>query len=252
MPTAKYRFRLRFFVHAAGVIKHNQRIFEFNLPNGTQATLSSLNSEEISKGTEFVLSAGGFPDEKEALNIGNYLKTALLICGAKLKIGIDAGKDKSSSQLGDHVKDTIFEAQGVKIIDNVHGVSAYSEEYPVQTFSISGLGLVNPHSVEDFVYVLISQYAKPTLSEKEVLALELYGASHFEKSARARFLTLVLAVEALLQPKARDQQSKILVDSFIQQTKISSLSEAEKQSFVGSLNSVNHRLRREMGRDRRN
>ena len=231
-----YRYRIRFFVHFVGVIQQEQKFFEFELPNGEILKLICVDEDEISKGKEFILSSGGFQSEEEARLRGAKIKTALLVSGAVLRIGIDAGKDIASARMSTHVKERIFEEHGVKIIDNVHGLSVYSEKDPVQTFSMSAVGLVSPASAVDFLASISALTDLPReLTRKELLCLELYGASHYEKSDRARFLTLVLAIEALLVPAERHERVRELVDSFLEQTKRSDLDSNEKSSITGSL-----------------
>jgi hypothetical protein len=132
-----YRYRLSFFVHFPGVIQHEEKSFNFMMHKGIPTTLSSMDSDSISKGKEFVLSSGGFCSEEDAFNTGTMLKDSLLLSGVKFRIGIDVGKDKSSTTMSNYFKDKIFNEHGIKIIDNVHGLTVYSEEFPVTTLSIS-------------------------------------------------------------------------------------------------------------------
>jgi hypothetical protein len=76
-------------------------------------------------------------------------------------------------------------------------------------------------------------------SERESLAFELYNESFFEKSPRARFLALVIAVEALLDPKPRGSTAAEHVQQLIDMTNASeNLTESERNSIVSSLRSL--------------
>lgn len=68
-----------------------------------------------------------------------------------------------------------------------------------------------------------------------MLALALFNASFFQRSADSRFVLLVMAVEALIDPAPRSAEARAYVDGLITQTRSSSLSEAEKQSIIGAL-----------------
>jgi hypothetical protein len=218
------------------VIRHDERKYEFILPDGNKTELSCLDSESIREGTEFVLSGGGYTTEKEAFQTGEALKGSLLITGAKLRIGVDAGKEQASGWMNPTIKENIFKSHGVKIISDVHGLSVYSENHPVITHSASVGKLVSPSSAEKFSSNLCELLAlSDFLTNKQKLSLELYGASHFEKSDRARFLTLVLGVEALLEPDDRSDEEVELVDTLIKSVKDSELGGKEKQSIHGSL-----------------
>lgn len=231
-----FRYRLRFFVHAKGVVQHDERKHNFLSPSGREVSLSCLDAVSIAQGTELVLTTGGFPDDQSALQEGRKVKQSLLFAGAKLRIGIDAGGDRASSFLGAVVKEQMLREHGVNIINNVHGLSVYSEDIPVKTFSVSGVGLVSPTSAEEFAQTIMGNSdVASKLDEKTMLALELYGASHYEHSDRARFLTLVLAAEALLEPQERELCSRAFVEKLIRSTKDSSLAVPEKDSLLGSL-----------------
>lgn len=231
-----YAFRLRFFIHSPGVIQNSNSSFYFDLPSGTKAVLKSIDSTSINNSKELVLSAGNYRTELEAAKAGAQMKTALLLSGPKLHIGIDAGRDRASFMVSDYIKSKVFADSGTQVIDNVHGVTVYKEDHPITTFSASATGLVSPSSAEKFTDVLYNIYElSPTLSDKVSLALELYGAAHYETSARARFITLVLATEALLTLEDRDDSVKQLVDKFIDLATNSGLPKKEVDSIKGSL-----------------
>lgn len=220
-----------------GVINHEEGTYSFVMAEGnTNTTLSSKDSNSISTGNKFVLSCGGFDSEEDAFNTGKRVKDSLLLSGIKLRMGLDAGRDKARSWLGISVKDMMLKEHGVRIIDDIHGLSVYSEEYPILTGSASGVVIFSPIDAENFTSMLSVLYQRmPEISDKVRLSLELYAASHFEKSDRARFITLVLAIEALLEPKKRKNSAKEVVDGLIKYAKDSQLDDQVKNSFIGSL-----------------
>jgi hypothetical protein len=233
-----YRYRLKFFVHVPGVIQHEERIFNFVMADGNPTTISSMDSKSISKGKEFVLSSGGYNSEEDALNTGRRVRDSLLLSGIKVRMGIDIGEDKANCWVDSSIKDMMLNEHGIKLIEDVHGLSVYSEEFPVKTFSSSGIHYIyTPTIADEFTSLLSAIYGTtPKISDKERLALELYGASYFEKSDRARFITLVLAVEALLEPKEREKSAKEVVDELIEYVKKSKLNKPGKDSIIGGLN----------------
>jgi|WetSurMetagenome_2_1015567.scaffolds.fasta_scaffold36885_5 hypothetical protein len=229
-----YRYRLRFFVHAKGVITHPEKRYDLKLPNGTKALLSTLDAESIGEGKELVISGGGFKTEESACSIGKVVKDSVLMTGVKLRIGVDTGKEKTSGWVNPTIKNEVLNNHGVRIINDVHGLSVYSEEYPVKIFSTSGPTIFCPSNAEKFSSELCN-YFSATLSDKQRLALELYGASHYEKSDRARFLTLILCAEALLEPSARSDKERELIDSLVNFIKDADIGNEERQSILGSL-----------------
>ena len=65
--------------------------------------------------------------------------------------------------------------------------------------------------------------------------MELLTSYHFEISLRAKFLTLILAAEALLEADEKTENVKLLVDKFKSDTNNAKISKEEKASILGSL-----------------
>ena len=220
----------------AGVIDETEKETFFDLDNKYHVCLKSLEDKPIKESKELTLSSKGFGSEEEAWDIGKKVKDSLLVACMKLRIGVDAGKDKPKSSLSIAIKEKIHDEHKVKIIDNVHGLTVYDEVNPVKTFTVSGIGLVSPATSELFGDEIKTPFiSNIILSNKETLALELYGASHYEKSDRARFLTLILALESLLEPKERDEKTIKHVEALIEKTNSATIPENEKKSILGSL-----------------
>ena len=231
-----YRLRLRFHVAHKGLISGDCENFEFSLPNGHLATLNSVDSKKIGDATKFVILSSGYKTEEEALQYGYRIKDAVLLYGTEFRVGVDLGKDKATGFLAKPVKEKIFNDHGVRMIDDVHGVVAYSEEYPTSCVSISAVGLINVREADFFVNELCGFLReKFKVSGQIKLAMELLTSSFFEASVRARFLTLVLAAESILKPKDRSDDVKKLIDELISRTENSDINVAEKNSIKGSL-----------------
>ena len=230
-----FTFRLRFFTHAAGVIRYEGRTFDFTLPDGHLVTLSCLDCDSIGGGREFVVTGSGFETREAARGVGESVKSALLLVGPRFKIGIDAGNDRASSGLGPQVREDIRAKYGIAYIDNVHGLSIYSDEYPVKTFSGKGAGLTNPQPADQFSAAVGDLYGAPIPDNRIRLALELYGAAHYEKSDRARFLTFVVATESILELEDRSEAERQVVHAIIESVRRSDLTESQKRSMEGTL-----------------
>ncbi len=130
------------------------------------------------------------------------------------------------------MKKDILDKNKVRIIDD--------EQYPTEIYSISGISIVCPATSELFTNEIKRPFASNVkLSDKEILALELYGASHYEKSERASFLTLILALESLLEPKKRSNKTINHVKLLKEQTKCADIPENERNSILGSLEWLN-------------
>jgi len=64
---------------------------------------------------------------------------------------------------------------------------------------------------------------------------EIYSASFFDVSPRSRFITLVTAVEALLDPARRPESVQTLVTEMEGVTRTSAVDDSTKEAIVSSL-----------------
>lgn len=232
-----FRFRFRFHIANKGLLTGENNNIEFSLPNGRIASLHTIDADKFSEATRFVILSGGYSTEEEALEYGYKVKDAVLCYGVKFRVGVDVGNDRASGFLSKFVKDKIFNEQGVKMIDDVHGVTAYSEKYPTSSISVSAVGLINARASDFFadqINILLVNDIKIVDSIK--LAMELMTSSFFESSSRSRFLILILAAESILTPNDRPAEVQTLVDELKKHTKASAITEIDKNSILGSLN----------------
>lgn len=124
---------------------------------------------------------------------------------------------------------------GCPIRNDVHGIDIYEPLENLKFVSIGADAVVgkNPATfVEVFERELLG---KRTLTEKQVLAGEIYSASFFDISPRSRLLTLMTAVEALLEPARRPEPVQALVTEMQQLSRASMIDETTKISITSSL-----------------
>jgi hypothetical protein len=91
-------------------------------------------------------------------------------------------------------------------------------------------------NAEIFQAVLLDTIAKqPTLTEHEKLAFSLFNASFFQPTADSRFLLLLMAIEALIEPALRSSEARDHVRQLIVQTQSAAIPNVEKDSMIGTL-----------------
>lgn len=218
-PANTYKFRFKFKVDQKGVIQDNSQEYQFVLFGNKSSTLKSLDSETLNNSTQFSIESGGYETEEDARKHGMLIKHSALSYGAKFTIGIDVGKDTSNGGMSSYMKYWTFNELGLRIIDDIHGVSIYSENFPTSVGSVDTITLIRNLSADFFVKELSRLAAiVPNLDEKIILAMELLTASIFEKTPRTRFLTLVLAAESIVKTNERPQEVQELIDKLIEIT----------------------------------
>jgi hypothetical protein len=123
------------------------------------------------------------------------------------------------------------------MITDVHGVTAYSEEYPTFAMRLSATGIINARASDLFADEINKFLENDNkIDNQKKLAMELMTLSFFESNPRSRFLALILAAESILTPCYRDVEVQALVDQLIKQTKASAINESDMNSILGSLN----------------
>lgn len=235
---SNFGFRLRFLFARGRRIELEEKSVRVPLSKLEKAiTLKSVGTSKIKDLENLALVGSGFPSEKEARKCGIRLKQSLLILGAKFRLGIDVGKDERKGGVSKFIKEEAKKA-GRIILDDIHGLMTYSEELPVNVISLSASGILSM-SPKIFIDELIRIFSlNPELSEKQTLALELYNMSHFESSSRARFVTLVSAIEALSMKRMRSESELKHIDILIQLTKKSGLKKSALDSLINALNNL--------------
>ncbi len=234
---ATFKLRFRFNISHKGMITGDDKEYEFALPNGHPAKLHCIDAEKFGESTRFALTSGSYQSEEEALDYAQQIKESTLCFGAKHRMGIDAGKDKASGGFTSFMKEKILSENGLRVIDDVHGVTAYSEDIPTSCVTVSATELLRPRGREFFADEICTILSEPRcVNSKTKLSMELLTASFFETSPRSRFLTLVLAAESVLDPNNRSESASSLVDHLRGITKCADIPDDERLSILGSLN----------------
>lgn len=199
--------------------------------------LKSNEKNSIKDADNLVISAGGFRLREEAEICGKRIKNSILLCGPILRMGFDIGKDKASFILGKHFKDKGKEF-GFQIIDDIHGLCFFEEHLNVRVCS-SGASVIIGTPSKRFIDKFITIYElNVNLDDKKTLALELYNMSYFESSLRARFLTLVSAIESIGIRDKRSNEVLKHIENLIAITMNSSLSAINKKSILNNINNL--------------
>jgi hypothetical protein len=153
----------------------------------------------------------------------------------RVRVGADFGACAAKSVFTNHGLAWAAQQVGQRVLNNIHGLMVFSSEPPPK-FVLSSMDLTRSVRVESFQRAFESAIAlRPVLNDREKLSLLLFNSSFFQRAPDSRFLLLIMAVEALLDPAPRVGEARAHVDSLIEQTRSSSLSEDEKNSLIGSL-----------------
>jgi len=139
---------------------------------------------------------------------------------------------------------------GFRVLNDEYGLMLYESEPSPRfvTFNVKGLRGVSQSHFEQVFVKAIGKAKHP--NPKKMLALDLFNASFFQRSADSRFLVLVMAIEALLAPTHRSRNAVAHIEAMIAATEESRLlSNNEKSSLTDSLKWLKYESINQSGRN---
>jgi hypothetical protein len=234
---ADYSFRIRFRV-AGTRLNITAPSWESTYPGSGQVVhlISQPDGTPIVEANSLVLKSSGWPDEDSARLAGERAHRAFALTFAKLGIGADYGRRGPGMQFFDSFLESLSREHGRPVLADRHGLMVFETDPPPLFITGSGQGVVGTPP-ENLARVLprAFEFTRP-FSEKENLALDLYNASFFESSIEARFLTLVVAVEVLLEPQPKSEAGRHHVEELLGLTRAAKhIPQEERQSLMSTL-----------------
>jgi hypothetical protein len=195
-----------------------------------------VGKPSISKSSALILSSHGWRTADEANETGQVFADAFTLTLVKNRVGVESWPRRGGGMFTTAGLAMLRGDSGRRILNDQLGLTVH-ETNPRPLFA--GLGPANAvlSASPAMITETFRQLAliRPRLTPKERIAVDLFNASFFEPSADTRLITLVMAVEALLEPALRPDESVALVDSFIETVRVSSLSDLERTSLIGTL-----------------
>ena len=233
----EYDFRIRF--NLPGQDHINCDFEELTVLQGSDGTILRLRSGErgrpIKDHPQAALIGGPYASATVAREAAEQTKTALLIWAVRNRVGIDFGGRLPRGVITADGRQWLEGNLGSPVRSDLHGIDIYEH--------IDGLVFVRLNtnaSVGKSAPAFVEQIADTiegsvTLSEKQVLAGEILSVSYFDASDRSRFVTLISAVEALLDPQPRSNAAQKVVERMRKFVEEGDLDESTREAMSGSL-----------------
>lgn len=239
----QYNFRLRFHLCDGDSIRLDSEEKDlFRAPDGSCIRIKTGNQgTPIQTNSRAALVGGPYESKNAAEQAGLRARHALLAWSIRQRFGVDLGDNKLRS-LFTHAGLSQLQAELERPVRNdIHGLDVY-EANDSTAFVALNSNIAVGKSGEAFLAEIGTRLSNSSiLPEKLALSAELYSLSFFEASFRARFLTLVAAVEALLEPAERPGT----VQEFISQTQYEACKLPVDRATKEALRSSLEWLRRE-------
>ncbi|MBI3994466.1 MAG: hypothetical protein HY349_00685 [Nitrospirae bacterium] len=232
-----YNFRLRFNLADSYRINSDaEEIVLFLTPTNQRIRLrTSALDTPINANPCAAVIGGPYVSANEARDAALQAKAALLYWSVEQRVGIDFGDGRQRSGFTNAGLALLQQQMGVPVRNDVHGIDVY-EAIPGQRFVGLGGNLRVGKNPLDLTNTFGREFSEPRpLTEKQHLAAEIYSGSFFDVSQRSRFITLVTAVEALLEPLPRSKHAQSLVDKMQRLARSSSVDDATRDAIISSL-----------------
>lgn len=199
-------------------------------------TLRNLTPEQPIKDAEqLAMSGHGYSSSQDAMEAGQKYQSALMVALARVRVGADFGQRATRGVYTEHGLKWLEQQVGHRVLNSIHGLMVFATD-PKPRFAAVSAKMVRGTNADAFQILLLEAIAKrPVLSDREQLAFSLFNASFFQPSADSRFLLLVMAIEALIEPTQRSPKTREYVEELIAQTQLTKLPSAEIGSMLGSL-----------------
>jgi hypothetical protein len=248
MPS--YSFRLRFnFAEAYRIESDVEEIELLVSPLGERIRLrSGAIGTPIKDHNQAAVLGGPYTSKDQARAAAEKSKRALLYWAIVQRLGIDFGDGKQRSGFTNEGLAELEKRLGCPVKNDIHGIDVYEQVEKLKFVQFNAKATVGkdpPALISTFQREFLNSRQ---LTEKQVLASEIYASSFFDVSSRSRFITLVTAVEALLEPLRRPDEVEVLVEGLRAKTRESGIDEPTKESIIGSLGRLRHQSIGQAGR----
>lgn len=245
-----YDFRLRFsFPEAYRIDSDVEEIELLVSTSGERIRLrSGAIGTPIKDHNHAAVLGGPFASEDQARAAAEKSKRALLCWAIEQRLGMDFGDRKQRSMATNAYLAMLEKQHGHPFRNDIHGIDVYEHVEKLKFVSVNAKATVGKHPPRLIDTFQREYLGSRQLTEKEVLANEIYASSFFDVSARSRFITLVTAVEALLERPKRSGVVEELVEEFKTKTQLSNTDEQTKKSIIGSLEDIKRESITQAGR----
>jgi hypothetical protein len=245
-----YDFRLRFnFPEAYRIDSDVEELELLDLQPRERIRLrSDVAGTPIKDHARAAVLGGPYASEVQASAAAEKSKRALLYWAIEQRMGIDFGDGKQRSIVTNAGLAMLQKQYGFPCRNDIHGIDVYEHVEHLRFISFNAkatAGKYPPRLIDTFQREYLNNRH---FTEKQLLASEIYASSFFDVSARSRFITLVTAVEALLEPPKRSDEVEALVKELKAKTRQSMVDETTRNSIIGSLGQLKYQSISQAGR----
>lgn len=233
-----YMFRIKFQTpesEALDIQADNE--VQIELQDNLKIILKALSVEE-NKNSIYVINGGPFASEEEAQEIAINLTNLVLLHFANIGRGVSFqsfGPITHITEAGKEYFRKMFKLKTNNIYPDNFGITIYKIEEDAKFLS-SNMRFVVTGSVEKLKESIEKKlYLNLNLNERELLTLEMFTSSFFEKTNSAKFLKLMICIESLLDVSEKDNEIKDMIDHLIEYVNKSKMDDLKRNSLSSAI-----------------
>jgi hypothetical protein len=233
-------FRLRFNVgERVGLeTSADELVLASSVGNGERVTLRSCVGEVSLRDADRLCVRGhGYETRERAEEEAAKWTTRLRLAFSLLRIGADFGLRSPQGFVTEAGLKMIEESSGrQRALNDVHGIMVFECDPEPVFASISAKGKVGKPVDRLLALLEAAAEADVTMDDRNALAFDLFSASFFERSADARFLMLMMALETLIEQEPRSALAATHIARLVAATSdAGDIPQNERDALIGSL-----------------
>lgn len=234
----EWAFRIRFQLSPRSRLGIDEHALEFETPEGVLhlEAQSAGDEEPPIRDADMLVLKGTASSEEEARARGARVLDALQLALSRKRVAADLGRLEPGGVITEKALEMIGSTPEAPILNDFPGPIVYPAE-PKPLFMrlrMGGMMLVSETpSLADTVCAAMA--LGDVITDRERTAYDLFAVSLFDSSPDARLISLVMAIETLVDQPERDEDAQAHVRRLMHLTREADLPAATRDSFLGSL-----------------
>lgn len=241
-----FRFRIKFQLEPGRSIKDLEGPTCIELANVGKCELKPSSAADAAEGQTLIITGPRVSSVDLAKTLGSTALGALLGTSLKQGFGVLLQTPRPGGVITDYGMKYAFELfpDNDTLYRDRLGLTVFEEKGKTAFVDVGQPGIL----VSSEIGALLDAWGHESSgypSVRKLIAYDLHASSRFERSARTRFLLLVMAVEALAEQKSRPESELALVEQMKKSVETAALDKEAKDALIGGLSSL---LRVSIGR----
>lgn len=233
----KYMFRLRFRLATSSRLNFETGSVVLLGTETEHVSLRAASSGSIKDTRELVVRGTQYKTESEARARGLEFQYAVVVALALVRVGADFG----FSAPGSWVNTEYFSKKtGERVEQDKVGLAVYELDPPPRFIMVGSPDIIVGKNGEEFLQRFRTSWMeKAVLTERKLIAFHLFSASCSQNEIETRFLLLMMAIETLLEQRARSEEVCQHVESLLKATQDNDvLADQDKQSLITAIEAL--------------